>query len=44
MKPTDLVMEEDIEAVHHVGRAGVIDYTLEVTQQEVETVLDLGTV
>ena len=39
MKSTDLVMKVNIEAVHHVGRAGVIDYIAEVTQQEVETVL-----
>ena len=32
-------MEENVEAVHHVGRAGVIEDVVQVTQQEVEPVL-----
>ena len=36
-------MEENIEAVHHVGGAGVIQYVLQVAQQQVETVLRAGT-
>ena len=36
-------MKENIEAVHHVGGAGVIQYVVQVSQQEVETVLRAGT-
>ena len=43
LKLPDLVMKENVEAVHHVGGAGVIQDVVQVSQQEVETVLRAGT-